>query len=760
MNSLLGDKCAKCGKTRAKVASITQWIVFGDRCNCDAPKTDDLIPGELTELQQRQGATCPRCGGSLSKHDGSLTQWVFRSTPCKCGYQAEVEAAPVAAASEQPEYSADDEALDVDAERFPLERYTALELIGSGQQGDVYKARDRLLSRLVCVKVLKMYELLPELVIRFQREAQAGGKLTHPCLTTVLDFGLTGKGQPFLVMEYCSGTPLNKIVQERGPLPVSLALVLFLKVCEGMQHAHAHGVLHRDLKASNVLVLDIDSGQPAIKIIDFGLAGLLDTTAGVGELTGEGVLMGTPAYMSPEQVQQKRLDERSDIYSIGCLMFETLTGRQLFEGESALAVLNMQVTLPPPTLEKAAPNLVFPDRLDYVLQKTLNKNPDDRFQTVAGLKIALSDLTEPSPEPEAIIDTPADPPVLFPPVQPVQSNLKSILIAVALVLLIGGATIAVISTISSDTTAEIPDRFDEYKVADMLWLFASGNFHGPENSRKLLRCGRVTHLKVIDPEFADGDIEPLQDLKKIKVLDLSDTNISDKALNKIAKISTLRSLILNNNQRITDANLDALEPLKKLRTLSLSGTSVTDRGVRTLGQLPNLRVLDLSNLKDITRASLLVLAKRPEFFGVRIGGTSIKPEDIELLSGIKSLKAVSLANLDITDREMEILGRLKLLLLDVSGNKRITLAGVKAAYPNSYWFINIHNTGLTDDERRIIEYGRANLPPQMATMDLVSLYSSDLPDYFDVRLALSWYNPQMATPAFIKELEDIRSKTR
>ena len=408
MNSLR-DKCAECGKTRSNVASITQWISLGDKCSCGRTPAEPRKQEPAQNLfQSPRSQLCMRCGGSRSKQNGSLTQWVFRVTECKCS-PSDLEQSATQASSQASQNLIDrneDDICDFDEietepGRFPRERYIALSIIGSGEQGEVYEAKDRLLNRRVCVKVLKTPKLLPEQAVRFQREAQAGGKLSHPNLTTVLDFGLTEAGQPFLVMELCSGRPLSEIIRELGPLPLNIAMTIFLKVTDGMRFAHEHGILHRDLKSDNILIADIDSPTPTVKIIDFGLSGVaLDTIDDTGKITHDGMLMGSPAYMSPEQIQEQMLDERSDLYALGCVMFETLTGMPVFEAETVMDLLNKQVHEPPQTLE-AASNKKFNPEVERIVSRLLAKDPNERFQTMQGLqqtiKLQLSspDISEP-----------------------------------------------------------------------------------------------------------------------------------------------------------------------------------------------------------------------------------------------------------------------------------------------------------------------------------------------------------------------------
>jgi Tol biopolymer transport system component/predicted Ser/Thr protein kinase len=252
--------------------------------------------------------------------------------------------------------------------------YEILAPIGAGGMGEVWKARDTRLDRVVAVKVSKV-----QFSERFEREARAVAALNHPHVCQLYDVG-----PDYLVMEFVEGAPL------KGPLPLEKAVEYAGQILDALDAAHRKGITHRDLKPANILVT-----KQGIKLLDFGLAkqsGPLKETDGTltSALTGQGQILGTLQYMSPEQLNGKEADARSDLFSFGCVLYEMLTGRRAFEGHSAASVIAAILEREPAPLEVARP-------LDRVVRRSLAKDPDQRFQTARDLKAALAWALEQAP---------------------------------------------------------------------------------------------------------------------------------------------------------------------------------------------------------------------------------------------------------------------------------------------------------------------------------------------------------------------------
>src|SRR3984893_12587184 len=274
--------------------------------------------------------------------------------------------------------------------------YKILEKLGEGGMGVVYKAVDINLDRTVAIKALNT-ELTgnPELEQRFRAEAKAQANLNHTNLATLYALLIEG-GRPWMVMEYIEGETFEQMVQRRGPIPGNDATPLFRQALLGVGYAHRMGVIHRDIKPSNMMV----NKQGIVKVMDFGIAKVL----GARGMTKTGTQMGTAFYMSPEQVLNRGVDIRSDIYSLGVTLYEMLTANVPFKGDSDYQIMTDHVNLPPPLPTKFYPYI--PQGLQNAVLKALEKTPDTRFQTVEEFGTALEQPDTFGVVPEKIVPAP------------------------------------------------------------------------------------------------------------------------------------------------------------------------------------------------------------------------------------------------------------------------------------------------------------------------------------------------------------------
>lgn len=277
------------------------------------------------------------------------------------------------------------------------ERYEIIELVGRGAMGIVYKARHKFMNKIVAIKVLHPY-LLSDVnnLKRFRHEAQAASALEHPNVIRIFDFGLTTSGEAFLVMELLQGASLDVVLREETCLPVARSMRIFLQCCDALEHAHAHGIVHKDLKPSNIVLSSERSGTESVRIVDFGIAKFMSSDGTAPSLTQSGVIVGSPNYMSPEQCQGFPVDTRCDIYSFACLMYETLSGRPPFQGSST-DVMYKHVHETPQSLRKLQPQLYIPETLDNIVLKSLAKQPNGRHQSIRELKEDLLSFCASSP---------------------------------------------------------------------------------------------------------------------------------------------------------------------------------------------------------------------------------------------------------------------------------------------------------------------------------------------------------------------------
>jgi eukaryotic-like serine/threonine-protein kinase len=283
-----------------------------------------------------------------------------------------------------------------------LDRYELEELVGSGGMSSVYRAHDRLLDRTVALKILHEHHLRePEYVERFRREARSAAVLSHPNVVTVIDRG-EHAGRQFIVFEFVGGENLKRMIEEQKPLPVSTALQLAVQIARGLSFAHRNGLVHRDVKPQNVLL----NGDGHAKVTDFGIARSLDVQRG---MTETGTVLGTSDYIAPEQAQGLRVDEQTDVYSLGVVLYEMLTGEVPFPGENFVAVAMRHINEPPPSVRPKRPD-VSP-RVDAAVQRAMAKDPHDRFPTMADFGRELEACQEESEQGTQIIPPPRTAPV-------------------------------------------------------------------------------------------------------------------------------------------------------------------------------------------------------------------------------------------------------------------------------------------------------------------------------------------------------------
>ena len=292
------------------------------------------------------------------------------------------------------------------------ERYVIEKKLGAGAFGTVYKARDKKLRRLVAIKTIRLEGLaassvaLEDLLKRFEQEAEVAARVQHPNIVALWDIG-TWEGLSYISMEFVDGVGLDRVIQGSGKMAVERAASIGAQIAEALNVAHSQNVIHRDIKPANIMMLPGDR----VKVTDFGIAKVADSAE---HLTVTGSLLGTPSYMSPEQARGGKIDGRSDLFSVGCILYEMVAGQRAFRGESITALLFKIITEEPPSLRELDPTVS--DAMLRIIGKALSKAPETRYQTGRELADELIAITQPGFVPT--LRTQETPTTLLPPDTP------------------------------------------------------------------------------------------------------------------------------------------------------------------------------------------------------------------------------------------------------------------------------------------------------------------------------------------------------
>jgi serine/threonine protein kinase len=275
------------------------------------------------------------------------------------------------------------------------DRYRIDRLLGAGSKGNVYAGEHLLMHKKVAVKILhRELSSMPEFTARFEREAMAVANIDHPNVAAATDFGKLPDGSMFLVLEFVQGRCLRDEIAA-GPLPPDRALRITRQIAAALGSAHALGIVHRDLKPENVMLLDREGDPDFVKVLDFGVAQVPVGDTGVrskAPLTQAGIVFGTPEYMAPEQALGQKVDGRADLYALGVITFEMLSGERPFSSSGEGGILNQQLSKPPPSLSARAPAVRAPIQAEQLVTRLLATDARNRFQTCDELVQALDDV--------------------------------------------------------------------------------------------------------------------------------------------------------------------------------------------------------------------------------------------------------------------------------------------------------------------------------------------------------------------------------
>jgi eukaryotic-like serine/threonine-protein kinase len=276
-------------------------------------------------------------------------------------------------------------------------QFQIVQKIGSGGMGSVYRALQPAMNRMVAIKILHpKLANRTDLVARFRREARAMSQLSHPNTVKVFLYGELDDGPLYIVMEFLEGKNLNQSVRSEGPFAVERALPVLIQASGALDEAHRAGIIHRDLKPENIFLVQTSTLRDFPKVLDFGLAKVGERQMRPGSviLTQEGMVFGTPEFMSPEQAQGKVLTPASDVYSLATILYEMLTGKLPFDARSAMDFIQLQVVGQPIALDQRVPGRTFPVALQNIIDRALAKRPEERFSSAADFAAAMQEVLD------------------------------------------------------------------------------------------------------------------------------------------------------------------------------------------------------------------------------------------------------------------------------------------------------------------------------------------------------------------------------
>lgn len=564
-------------------------------------------------------------------------------------------------------------------------KYRLVDSIGEGGMGVVYKVEQIMLQQQMALKTLTGSEFSESSIKRFQSEAKLLAKLDHPGLVKVVDFGFIDNVKPFLVMDFVQGRTLASLLKKSGILPLDVALKLFVELSFALGYAHSKGVVHRDIKPSNIMLTTpgVDSESEHVKVLDFGIAKFVNGGPDGDALTRTGEVIGSPFYMSPEQCYGRPIDHRSDIYSMGCVMFEVLTGAPPFSGETSLTTMMMHQTAIPLTLKEASMGCDYPQEIEKLVARMMEKEPERRFQSLFDVAQILISFQK--GETGTInIQSAARAPLRE---TTVNLSVRHIAFAMYAVLAL---SIGMIAFYFYNQINNPQSSFDEedYNVKTP-WVTVDENyktFHFPKKLSigTIGVCGTEKRDAIGNVKFHKNDYVAFsagpnffahpQFLRRFGPNDLHDLDL------RMAGRSGAFEKV-SNQVRVSDDELVYADHLTGLQMLGLRDCNITDRGLAHLKNLPNLVLLDVDRT-DVTADGVASMKCLHHLECLRAGYLKDGWKILRALKGSKKIDEICLTNTELKNEDLKFVKDIpNLQELNVSCNQDINDEGMKYLIP-------------------------------------------------------------------------------
>lgn len=504
--------------------------------------------------------------------------------------------------------------LDDLAGKTLVERYHIHGRLGQGGMGSIYTAHDNVLDRAVAIKTVPRNNLNDIELVRFHREGKAASTVRHPNVIQMLDFGVLESGQPFIVMELIKGISIAQLLRERGPQSILFTLQILEQIAEGMTAVHKAGIVHRDLKTSNIMIVDLDT-SPLVRILDFGIAKSVAGEEQASTVTRAGQIFGSPNYMSPQQIKGEPLDRQADVYSLGCIAFEMLTGRTMFEGETVMELVTKHMNEPAPRLWEVS-DKTFPMELERMVAHMVAKNTTERFPSmevvIENIRIVRT-VVEEAIEQEKLAKRDSG---QLTGAELMRRNRRSAsLLVMGIVLAAGvfiGAMVVVVNPMLSKereivrvAPAKVEDNHRQQKhdlaehtmdfleaggqTAERLGFLVDESGRSTETLENAIKTGKRSDRIIISmAEITVEHAKLIQQLKPYYVKFRKCTGLNEKVLKELAKTKSLQQLSFDQSTGIPPRAFSELAALPSLTRLLLRDCKLTDEHLKEIGKIGSL----------------------------------------------------------------------------------------------------------------------------------------------------------------------------
>lgn len=540
-------------------------------------------------------------------------------------------------------------------------KYEILSQLGQGGMSAVYKAKNLILNRIVAIKILLgSRNLNAQAIMRFQQEARAASQLDHPNIVKVHDFSVSADQAPYMVMDYVEGNSIAEIILDEGKLDPYRAIDLILQACDALDHAHEQGVIHRDIKPSNIMVTHSKSASEVAKIVDFGVAKLIEEEQGAApQLTRTGEVFGSPLYMSPEQCLGKKVDARTDIYSLACVLFEELTGVPPFRADNVLATMQMHISDTPPEITKLRSDLPNGALLSSTLLTALSKNPEQRFQNMKDFSAALSKAALKPQSGFGSILTHLN---IFRKTQESNRQLPLQIIGVSSLLLIGLASFWGWSSFQeARNLKKVLTLKDEDVLLSAKDLEEKDFLSKADPVRRDVQNGRKLTDAIVPYYLKEPNLQILY-LRSTRISGLGFDQLTKGLANQLTGFSCSGNhhLMPNDLKKIVD-NLDA----DKITLIAMQSVHATDDVVDAFAKFKNLESLEVSD-SDITPKVFKNLPVMKTVKKVMINDTHTNDETLrDMAEKFPNLENLRLRGTHVTDAGLTSLKNLPLRFISV-----------------------------------------------------------------------------------------------